>query len=85
MSTLIVRVWTHAGVNSCGACCCSSVFTNHPITHAVLSALQLLVLQTEKNVYIRKHKMTLSHVGEMTMDSHFPAKVVSLHEPTHFL
>lgn len=30
MSTLIVRVWTHAGVKSCGACCCSSVFTNYP-------------------------------------------------------
>lgn len=54
MSTLIVRVWTHAGVKSCGACCCSSVFTNYPITHAVLSALQLLVLQTEKKRLYQK-------------------------------
>lgn len=55
------------------------------ITHGVLTALQLLLLQTEKNVCIRKQKTTLSHVGEMTVNSHFPAKVVSLREPTHFL
>lgn len=73
MSTLIVQVWTHAGVKSCGACCYSSVFTNYPHHTRHPHCVTITdVTNGGKNVYIRNRKMTLSHVGEMTMNSHFP-------------
>lgn len=83
MSTLIVQVWTHAGVK------CLLLLQRVyklPASHtASLLRYNYCCYKLRKNVCIRKQKTTLSHVGEMTVNSHFPAKVVSLREPTHFL